>query len=123
MRQTLKSHACLDAVMKQLTARGIGTVKKQAQPVMEANEKRLWDSGVISVTCAQSLSYGVFYYNCKASGFRGFNEHHSLETTQYSFGRDKLGDYVTLSGKVCKHYQGGIHRRNLSPKTQKQYSS
>lgn len=120
MRQTLKSHACLDAVMKQLTARGIGTMKKQAQPVMEANEKRLWDSGVTSVTCAQSWSYGVFYYNCKAFGFRGFDDHHSLETTQYSFDCDELGDYVTFSGKVCKNYQGGIHKTNPS---QKQYSS
>ena len=69
------------------------------------------------------MSYGVFCYNCKAFGFRGFDEHHSLETTQYSFGCDELGDYVTFSGKACKNYQGGIHQRNPSPKSLKQYSS
>jgi len=56
------------------------------------------------------MSYGVFCYNCKAFGFRGFDEHHSLETTQYSFGCDELGDYVTFSGKACKNYHCIVKR-------------
>ena len=113
----------LDAQMKRLTAAGVGTTRKEAKPISEEDEQKLWENGIVNYTTAQGLSYGAFFYNCKAFGFRGFDEHHSLEVSQYTFGSDEVGKYVVFTGKACKNYQGGIHQRNVMPKSVKQYAN
>ena len=55
-------HQTLNARMKQLTSQGIGSVKKQAEPL---TEKALWDKGILNLSTAEGLLNMVFSYNCK----------------------------------------------------------
>jgi hypothetical protein len=61
--------------MKEMTASGIGTKKKSADPLTTEDEEQLWSSGAIGYHSTKPLSYTVFFYNCKVFGFRGMNKH------------------------------------------------
>ena len=103
--------------MKEMTAAGIGTKKTtSADPLTLQDEEQLCSSGTISFHSSKSLSYSVYFYNCKVFGFRAMNEHVSLMAEQYEFGSDK--DDV----KISKNVQGRLQQRNVDVKTIKQYA-
>ena len=96
----------LSARMTELTAQGIGTTTKQAEPVNEETEKILWDKGLLGKSTAKSLSNTMFYYNSKLFGLRGVDEHRNLTTDQFEFGKDQLGKYIQFKGRTNKTYKG-----------------
>jgi len=51
----------LDARMKELLSKGLGTKPKKADVLSEEDEDILWSSGVFGQSCAQSLQYTVFF--------------------------------------------------------------
>ncbi len=65
-----RTRAALDARMKQLTKEGVGTVRKQAEPLTREQEDVLWSKGIFSLTSGWGLAYAVFWYNCKLFGLR-----------------------------------------------------
>ena len=72
----------LDARMKKLTSNGVRIHVKNKDPVLSENEQLFLDSAVFSMDTAEGMSNAVFFYNCKAFGFRDLEEHISLEAEQ-----------------------------------------
>ena len=104
--------------MKDLTAEGVGTVKNKTQPVLKEDEQKLWDTNVFNIHTSVGLTNIVFFYNCKAFGFRGMDEHATLRTDQFTIQTQpgtglKLLEYT---GRVCKNVQGGLRQRAVDVK-------
>ncbi|XP_066290479.1 zinc finger MYM-type protein 2-like [Branchiostoma lanceolatum] len=112
----------LDARMKELTAQGVGTVKRQADPLTTVDEETLWATGTVSTKTATGLSYGVFFYNCKIFGLRGMDEHRHLQAEQFTLGLDQNGRYLQYTGRVSKNVQGGLNHRQVDVKNIRQYA-
>ena len=71
----------------------------------------------------ETLSYSVYFYNCKVFGFWAMNEHVNLMAEQYEFGSDKDSDFITSNCRISKNVQGGgLQQRNVDVKTIKQYA-
>ena len=78
----------LDMRLKELTADGKGIHSQSKDPVLADDESKFWDDGIFNIDTAEGLSNIVFFYNCKAFGFRGIQEHISLEAEQFSVETD-----------------------------------
>lgn len=114
---------CLDARMKELTQRGVGVIRKQAEPVSDEQEALLWEKSSFSMNDAVGLQRAVYFYVCKAFGLRAVDEHRNMQISQFEFGEDDQGKYVLFVGKNNKIYGGGISDRRISPKQIKQYET
>ena len=93
----------LDARMKELTSNSVRKHLKKKDLVLPEDEQLFWDSGVFSMDTVEGMSNAVFFYNCKAFGFRGLEEHNSFEAEQFSIQTDpetKLR-YILYEG-MCK---------------------
>ena len=53
-----------DSVFKKLHSKGIGATTKSAA-VLNSEEKKLWDTGVLSLATPTGLLRAVFFYNGK----------------------------------------------------------
>ena len=73
----------LDAEMQRLHRKGLGTQPKQAEPITEDEESKLWRSGELGKQSSQALLNTVYYYNCKMFGLRSQNEHRTLCTDPF----------------------------------------
>ena len=114
----------LDARMKELTAVGLGVVRKQAQPITSDMESILWEKGIFSRDSANGLLNIVYYYNCKLFGLRAGDEHRALCVEQFHFGYSVDGcAYMHFTGRNSKTYQGGLCHRKLMAKDLKFFAS
>lgn len=96
----------LSARMSQLTAQGIGTVTKQAEPITKENESLMWKQNVLGNGTEKNLLYTVFFYNCKLFGLRGVDEHKNLAMDQFEFiDEGEIGSLI-FKGRVSKTYKG-----------------
>ena len=71
---------------------------------------------------SRSLSYGVFFYNCKAFGFRAMNEHVNLMADQNELRADQEGEFPHFTGQLCKNVRGGLQQRKQDVKSIEQYA-
>jgi hypothetical protein len=117
-----KLRLALDARMKQLTATGVGIVRKQAEPLTEDHELILWDKGLFTTETSEGFLYLMFFYNCKLFGLRGGDEHRSLEREQFIVGEDETGKYLNFIGRSAKNLQGGLKQRSVTSKNLKIYA-
>lgn len=113
----------LDARMKEISSKGIGLKKKQADPISPDDENLLWDKNLLGSGSSKSMLNTVFYYNCKLFGLRGMDEHRSLTSDQFTLGQDKEGTYIDFQGKTSKNFSGGLHQRKIEAKHVRHYSS
>ena len=117
-----KTRKVLDGRMKELTAKGVGTVTKSAQPLTSEQENELWSKNIFTIHTAEGLLKAVFWYNCKCFGLRGGDEHRELVREQYSIGYDGVGRYLRFMGRSSKNVQGGLKQRAIKPKDLKIYA-
>lgn len=106
-----------------IVASGVGIHRNRADPIDDNEEDMLWNKGVIGYSSAKSLSYGVFFYNCKIVGFRGGDEHRNLDVSQYRFSHESGKQVLIFEGRTSKNVQGGLLQRKVEPKLIKQFSS
>lgn len=106
----------LDARMKELTSQGIGVNTKKSDPVTKEDEHQLWASGVFNMHTADGLSKAVFFYNGKAFGFRGYQEHLDCQAEQFEIGYDFQNGrkYVKFIQRVRKNAQGGLKHKRIN---------
>ena len=110
----------LDAEMQRLHARGLGTKKKQAEPISPDEEAILWSCGQLGCHSAEALLNTVYYYNCKVFGLR------SIETFSASSLRkvDELGRlYLEYTDCGSKTNRGGLKHMKVENKTVRQYEN
>ncbi|CAG2192830.1 5-phosphohydroxy-L-lysine phospho-lyase,Alanine--glyoxylate aminotransferase 2-like,Ethanolamine-phosphate phospho-lyase homolog 1,Ethanolamine-phosphate phospho-lyase [Mytilus edulis] len=113
----------LDARMKYLLAKGLGTKQKKANAISEEDEEMLWSSGVFGQSNSTTLQYTVFYYACKMFGLRGRDEHRNLQCSQFELGEDGKGKYIRFIGRNNKTFNGGLAHMKISNKDIKHYSN
>ena len=68
----------LDAEMKRLKSAGIGSQKRQAEPLTPEEEERLWEKGILGDHSPQALLNAVFYFNGIYFALRSGDEHRRL---------------------------------------------
>ncbi len=68
----------LDAQMKALHKKGLGTKTKRAEPITPDEEALLWAMGQLGTHNARALQNTVYFYNCKVFGLRSYDEHRDL---------------------------------------------
>lgn len=112
----------LDAKLKQLTRKGVGCHKKQAQPITPEMEQVLWDEGIFSRKTGEGLTNAVYWYSSKMFGLRATDEHRQLDVSQFTIGTDQTGKYLRFLGRGCKNWQGGLHQQKIDPKDLKIYA-
>jgi len=113
----------LNSQMKLATHEGISTLKRQAQPITEEQERVLWEKGIFDCHTALGLSRCVYFYNCKVFGLGAREEHRNLTIDQYEFGIDDAGKYVEFHGRASQNASGGQRQRNVQFKEMKQYDT
>ncbi|CAC5417811.1 unnamed protein product [Mytilus coruscus] len=103
----------LDAKMKDLLSKGLGTKVRRADPVSDDDEEKLWANGVFGTTNSSTLQYTVFFYNCKLFGLRGRDEHRNLDHSQFETGQDATGRFVRFIGRNNKTFKGGLDNKDI----------
>ncbi|KAK3107197.1 hypothetical protein FSP39_009112 [Pinctada imbricata] len=111
----------LDARMKELLSKGLGTKVRQADPISPKDEEKIWDERVFGSHSSQALQYTVFFYNCKVFGLRAFDEHRNLECAQFEIGQDGHGQFIRFTGRSSKTFKGGLQHLQLTNKDIKHY--
>ncbi len=64
--------------MKRLRGVGLGTKKRQAEPISEEEEELLWKTGLLGEHCAQSLVDTILYMCGTYFALRSGQEHRAL---------------------------------------------
>ncbi|CAC5410114.1 unnamed protein product [Mytilus coruscus] len=112
----------LDAKIKDLLSKGLGTKTRKADPISHEDEELLWVNGVFGKSSATTLQYIVFYYNCKLFGLRGREEHRNLDCDQFEIDIDSTGKLIGFMGRNNKTFKGGLGHMQLANKDIKHYS-
>ena len=116
--------ATLDAEMKRLHGKGLGTSSKQAEPITPDEESLLWTSGQLGTHSAKGLLNTVYFYNCKVFGLRGYDEHRNLRCAQFEKKRDEKGRvYIEYTDFGSKTNCGGLKHMQVENKTVCQYEN
>ena len=76
--------------------------QNRSDPVLGSDEDNHWYI-VFSKDNSLSLTFAVFFYNCKLFGLRGMDEHKDLASEQFNVSNDEIGKYVLFSSRVCKN--------------------
>lgn len=105
----------LDAKLKELTRRGVGSHKKYAQPVTPQMEEELWEKKIFSRESAESVTNIILWLCSKMFGLQAADEHRHLEVGQFTIATNEIGKYLCFTGRSCKNCQGGLHQRKIEP--------
>lgn len=93
--------ATLDAEMKCLHGKGLGTSSKQAEPITPDEESLLWTSGQLGTHSAKAFLNTVYFYNCKVLGLRSYDEHRNLSLKRSWMKKDESTlSTLTLGAKL-----------------------
>ena len=114
----------LDAEMQRLHAKGLGSKRKQAESITADEEAMLWSVGQLGRGSAHALLNTVYFYNCKVFGLRSYDEHHSLQCSQFEKKVDESGRlYLEYTDRGSKTNRGGLKHMKVDNKTVKQYEN
>ena len=105
----------LDAVMKDLHAKGENTTK-QTDPLTTEDEEMLWQTKVVGTHSSKALSNATFLYNGKIFGIRG-GEHREVLREQYKIIGGADGEYLEFTERKAKNQQGSLRQRKVEPRT------
>ena len=115
--QTLKN--TLDNRMKQLSASGIKTPRKQADIISEEEEEALWSKCILGSDTPVKLADTLLYMLGLHFALRAGNEHRNLRfvNSQLSLNTDKQGNrFLRYIEDTSKNMQGGLRHRKVTPK-------
>lgn len=104
--------------MKRLRSLGIGISTKQAEPITDAEEERLWMQGKLGPDTPHSLLDTMVYMCCLYFALRSGQEHRNLSVDQLKLVEpaDSV-PHLVYTENVSKNNPGGLHNRKLKPKT------
>ena len=116
----------LDAEMKRLKASGIGSQKRQAEPLSLEEEELLWEKGVLGDHSPQALLNTVFFFNGIHFALRSGDEHRRLRHGDSQIQVvEKPGErsYLLYVEDVSKNNQGGLKGRKNKAKEVTHYDN
>ena len=105
----------LDAEMKRLKSAALGAKPKQAEPLSEEDEEKLWQAKVIGVHSSQALLNTIIYMNGVYFALRSGAEHRQLRHKPCHIQvMDVEGDRPYLE-HVSKNHPGGLIKAGRYP--------
>ena len=110
--------AVLDGEMKRLQAKGVGSKRKQAEPLSEQEEEILWEKGVLGDATPQTLLDTMVFMNGLYSALRSGSEHHALRFVPPQIEvveRERERPYLLYMEDVSKNRPGGLKGRRVKP--------
>ena len=118
--------ATLDAETKRLKQKGVGSKKRQAEPISTTEEEQLWECGVLGDHCPQSLLNSVFYLNRLSFALRSGDEHRQLclkiLQIQVVESHGKRA-FLRYTEDASKNNKGGPKSRKIQPKVVIQHTN
>ena len=120
--------ASLDAEMKRLQEKGLGSKHKQAQLITEEEEEILWEKGELGDHTPQSLLNTIVYMNGVYFALRSGKEHRNLRFSPSQinisfFLKDGDRAYVEYVEELSKNHPGGLKERRLKQKAVKHHAN
>ena len=109
----------LDAEMKRLKQAGIGSEKRQPEPLTKDEEELLWKNGVLGDHSPQALLNSVFFFNGICFALRGGDEHRHLRFKDSQIQVvEKTGERARFvyTEDSSKNNQGGLKGRKIKTK-------
>lgn len=109
----------LDAEMKRLQSNGIGSKRKQAEILTEAEEDLLWEKGFLGDRTPQTLLDTMVFCNGLYFALRSGKEHRQLRFQPCQIEvieREGERPYLKYSEDVSKNHPGGLKGRKVTPK-------
>ena len=107
--------ASLDAEMKRLQSAGIGSVKKQAEPLMIEEEELLWQKKLLGDHNPQSLLKTMMFMNGLYFALRSGSEH-QVRYKPSLFALFEKPAYLLYTEDISKNHPGGSKGRKQKPK-------
>ena len=111
--------ASLDAEMKRLQGEGVGSTKKQAEVLTEAEENMLWEKGLLGDDSAQALLDTIVFCTGLYFALRSGQEHRQLrrdpcqiEVVEHPGERA----YLKYTEDTSKNHPGGLKGRKITQK-------
>lgn len=111
--------ATLDAEMKRLQTKGVGSKKRQAEPLTEDEEEKLWGNHQLGAHTPQSLVNTIFFMCGVYFALRSGQEHRALrfEPSQIELvEREGERAYLKYTEDLSKNNPGGLKGRKNKPK-------
>ena len=118
--------AVLDSEMKRLQAQGIGTKKKQAEPLTEEQEEILWEKGLLGDATPQTLLDTIVFMNGLYFALRSGSEHRALRFFPPQIEvveREGEHPYLQYTEDTSKNRPGGLKGRKVKPKVVRHHAN
>ncbi|XP_062586115.1 uncharacterized protein LOC134247754 [Saccostrea cucullata] len=118
----------LDAKMKELSRRGIGINRKQADIISVEQENEMWERGILGTDTAKKLVDTLLYSIGLNFALRAGQEHRNLRigtNSQLSLhiSKDDGRRYLQYTEDVSKSNTGGLNHRKIAPKVTRAYEN
>ena len=112
--------------MKRLTAIGLGSKKRQAEPLSEENEEQLWEKGLLGDHNPVSLLNTIVFMNGLYFALRSDSEHRNLRFASSQLQiveREGERLYVLYTEDSSKYHPAGLKGRNSKRKVVKHHNN
>jgi len=116
----------LDAEMKRLQAKGLGSYHKQAEPLTIKDEDSLWEKKILGDHNPESLLNTMIYMNGLYFALRSGDEHRNLRHSPCQIQIvERPGEraYLKYTEDISKNRPGGIKGRKVKPKVVLHYEN
>ena len=116
----------LDAEMKRLQSKGVGSVHKQAEPFTMEEEELLWERKILGDHSPEALLNTMIYMNGLYFALRSGEEHRQLRHNPCQIQvieRQSERSYLLYTEDISKNRPGGLKGRKLKPKVVQHYAN
>ncbi len=117
--------ATLAAEIKRLQAQGVGSKKKQAEPLAEDEEEILWEKGLLGDSKPKTLLDTIIFMNGLYFALRSGSEHRALRFSPAQIVVVERGErpYLEYTEDISKNRPGGLKGRKTTPKVVRHHSN
>ena len=103
--------------MKRLQSLGLGSQRRQAEPLTTEDEEMLWEKGLLGDATPQTLLDTMVFCNGLYFALRSGREHRQLKMNPWQIELDEPCDdrpYLKYTEDISKNRPGGIKGRKIN---------
>ncbi len=108
MQNLQASHSSLNAEMKRLQSMGIGSNRRQAEPLTK-EEELLWEKKILGDHTPQSLLNTMIFMNGLYFALRSGDEHRNLRCSPYQIQVVEKRPYLLYTEDISVLFGWGVH--------------
>lgn len=107
------SRDVLEGKARILRQNGMGKKPNKASSLTKPEEEVFWECGQLGTHSPQTLINTLWFLFTQHFGFRGRQEHHSMQIQDFTFKFDDEGnEFITFAEGITKTRQSGLRERN-----------